>query len=233
VDHVRHVYEIIDRLRSRHPGLEIESCASGGGRVDLGILTRTEQVWPSDNTDAFDRLSIQEGFSLAYTPKVMMAWVTDVPTLNGRVTSLEYRFLVAMSGSLGIGANLLTWNDEEMALAGRMIALYKSIRGMVQEGDLFRLLSPRKGRTAASQYVSRDGRQAVLFAFSQTSQFGCEVPAIKLRGLDERAVYRMQSVNGRLDGPAELSGAALMHRGLRLNLRGDYDGTAVLVERLA
>ncbi len=231
VDQVRHVYGIIDRLRLRHPGLEIESCASGGGRVDLGILARTEQVWPSDNTDAFDRLSLQEGFSLAYTPKIMMAWVTDVPTLNGRVTPLTYRFLVAMTGSLGIGANLLKWTREETDLAARMIALYKSIRAIVQEGDLFRLLSPRKGRVAASEYVARDGRQAVLFAFSHDPQFGREAPPVRLRGLDEEAVYRMRSLEGRLDGPAELSGAALMHRGLRLDLKGDYGAAAVLLER--
>ena len=77
-DPPRQDYEIIDRLRAKHPQLEIESCSSGGGRVDLGILTRTEQVWTSDNTEAFDRLRIQEGFSLAYAPKVMMDWVTDV-----------------------------------------------------------------------------------------------------------------------------------------------------------
>src|SRR5262249_35061650 len=98
VKYVDHVYDIIDRLRARHAGLEIESCSGGGGRVDLGILKRVDQVWTSDNTEAFDRLRIQEGFSYAYAPKVMMAWVTDVPNLNGRSTPLEYRFLVAMQG---------------------------------------------------------------------------------------------------------------------------------------
>ncbi len=86
VQYVRNLYEILDRLRAKHPKLEIESCSGGGGRVDLGILRRVEEVWPSDNTEAFDRLRIQEGFTQAYAPKIMSAWVTDVPNMNGRST---------------------------------------------------------------------------------------------------------------------------------------------------
>ena len=79
---MRNLYEILDRLRAKHPKLEIESCSGGGGRIDLGILQRVDEVWPSDNTDAFDRLRIQEGFSMAYPAKIMSAWVTDVPNMN-------------------------------------------------------------------------------------------------------------------------------------------------------
>ena len=122
VKYVDNVYDIIDRLRAKHPGLEIESCSGGGGRLDLGILKRVDEVWTSDNTEAFDRLRIQEGFTNAYAPKVMMAWVTDVPNLNGRSTPLKYRFLVAMQGSLGIGSNLNHWTDADFALASRMVA---------------------------------------------------------------------------------------------------------------
>ncbi len=189
IRHVNNYYEVIDRLRAKHPNLEIESCASGGGRVDLGVLKRTEEVWPSDNTDAFDRLSIQYGYSHAYTPKTMMAWVTDVPSMDGRSESLQYRFLVAMMGSLGIGSNLTKWNADEVKLASKMIATYKRIRGTVQEGDLYRLLAPGEGQLAANQYVARDGKQAVLFAFLHAQQFGRQASAIHLRGLDEsRAV---------------------------------------------
>jgi alpha-galactosidase len=78
----------------------------------------TDEVWPSDNTDAFDRLLIQNGFTYAYTPGVMMAWVTDSPTwVNHRTLSLEYRFLSSMQGSLGIGANLNKWTPEDFATA--------------------------------------------------------------------------------------------------------------------
>ena len=122
LQYTRNVYEIIDCLRARHPKLEIESCSGGGGRIDLGILKRVEQVWTSDNTDALDRLRIQEGFTYAYSPQAMMAWVTDVPNFNGRSTPLRFRFLVAMQGALGIGNNLNKWSQEDVDLAKTMIA---------------------------------------------------------------------------------------------------------------
>ncbi len=224
---------IIDRLRAKHPKLEIESCSGGGGRIDLGILRRVDEVWTSDNTEAFDRLRIQEGFSQVYAPKIMSAWVTDVPNMNGRSAPLEFRFLVAMQGALGIGANLNKWQADDMAAAARMVALYKRIRPTVQLGNLYRLLSPRTEDVTANQYVSADGRQAVLFAFRHSQQYNTAPPAIPLRGLDARALYRLESIDGKLvEHQPQLSGAYLMSSGLNLNLRGDYDSTAVILERV-
>lgn len=79
VKYVRNLYDILARLRAKHPDLEIESCSGGGGRVDLGIMRYVDKFWTSDNTEPFDRLRIQEGFSEAYAAKFMSAWVTDVP----------------------------------------------------------------------------------------------------------------------------------------------------------
>jgi alpha-galactosidase len=233
VEYDRNLYEILDRLRAKHPKLEIESCSGGGGRVDLEILRRVEEVWASDNTEAFDRLRIQEGFSQAYTAKIMSAWVTDVPNQNGRSTSLAYRFLVAMQGALGIGSNLNRFSASDTDLATRMIATYKRIRATVQGGDLYRLLSPRTEDVTANQYVAADGKQAVLFAFRHSQQYNTAPPAILLRGLDERAIYKIEVVNGRLaDSQTQLSGAYLMRAGLNLALRGDYDAEAVILERM-
>ncbi len=95
---------------------------------------------------------------MAYTPKVMMAWVTDVPNMNGRVTPLRYRFLAAMQGSLGIGGNLNHWSEADNKLATEMIAYYKRVRQSVQEGSLYRLLSPSEADAAVNEYVARDGR---------------------------------------------------------------------------
>ncbi len=231
VKYVRNVYEIFDRLRAKHPGLEIESCSGGGGRVDLGILQRVDEVWTSDNTEAFDRLRIQEGFSQAYAPKIMSAWVTDVPNMNGRSTPLQYRFLVAMQGALGIGSNLNKFSADDTALATRMVAYYKRIRGTVQEGKLYRLLSPRLGELTANQYVSEDGNQAVLFAFLHSQQYRKPAPAIRLAGLDPKAVYRVQ-VLGQTTSQT-LSGAYLMDQGVTVSLTGDYDSTSVLLEKVA
>jgi alpha-galactosidase len=233
VKYVDNVYNIIDRLRAGHPGLEIESCSGGGGRVDLGILKRVDEVWTSDNTEAFDRLRIQEGFTNAYAPKVMMAWVTDVPNLNGRSTPLKYRFLVAMQGSLGIGSNLNHWTDADFALAARMVGIDKEIRATVQQGDLYRLFSPREGEFTANQYVAQDGKQAVLFAFLHSQQYLHPMPLVYLRGLDERAVYRVRTIDDKLAGKFETaSGSYLMNHGIELRLTGDFDSTMLTLERV-
>ena len=233
VKYVWNLYDIMNRLRAKHPKLEIESCSGGGGRIDLGILKYVDEVWTSDNTEAFDRLRIQEGYSEAYAAKFMSAWVTDVPNQNDRNTSLEYRFLVAMQGALGIGANLNKWQPEDERLATRMVSLYKRIRETVQFGGLYRLLSPRTSDTTANEYVSSDGKQAVLFAFRHSQEYGTPPPLIYLAGLAEHSVYRLESVDGKLqEKQPVLSGAYLMRHGLQLELKGDFDSTAVVLQRV-
>jgi alpha-galactosidase len=233
VRYTSNVYEIIDRLRAKHPKLEIESCSGGGGRVDLGIMKRVDEVWTSDNTEAYDRLRIQEGFSYAYPAQVMMAWVTDVPNTNGRTTPLQYRFLAAMMGSFGIGNNLNKWTSDDFTLATKMIAYYKTIRRTVQQGKLYRLFSPRTGELTANQYVSEDGKQSVLFAFLRSQQYGRPAPAIRLRGLDEHGVYRVKALDGGklVEKLETASGAYLQNHGLNLILEGDFDSASVLLER--
>lgn len=228
IDYVSSYYDILDRLRAKHPTLEIEGCSGGGGRIDLGVLKRVDEVWPSDNTEAFDRLKIQEGFSYAYAPKVMSAWVTDVPNMNRRSVPLQFRFLVAMQGALGIGANLNKWSDADLAFAKKMIELDKQIRPVVQTGALYRLLSPRSGDLTATQYVAEDGAQALLFAFLHSQQFNLPAPSIRLAGLDAKAVYSLKFLDGRV---IEYSGAYLMSQGLELGLRGDYDSALIVLTR--
>jgi len=142
LDHVRNLYGIIDELRRRHPQVAFEACCGGGGRVDLGILARAEQVWTSDNTDALDRLRIQEGFSYAYAPRVMMCWVTDCPNfVTKRTVPLSYRFHVAMAGALGIGGDVSRWTPQEREEARGFIATYR--------------LCARPSRTACSTACAR------------------------------------------------------------------------------
>lgn len=228
LQYVRNYYSILERLRQKHPSLEIESCSGGGARVDLGVLKRVDEVWTSDNTEAFDRLRIQEGFSYAYAPKVMSAWVTDVPNMNGRSTPLQYRFLVAMQGALGIGANLNKWSDADFEFAKKMVALDKQIRVTIQTGKLYRLLSPRDSDVAANEYVSEDGKQSILFAFRHSQQYDLPAPSLYLRGLDARATYSLAFLGGRTQ---TLSGAFLMQHGVDLNLRDDYASELVVLTR--
>jgi alpha-galactosidase len=168
----------------------------------------------------------------------MMDWVTDVPNFNGRSVPLQFRFLAAMQGSLGIGANLNRWQTEDFALAKQMITSYKSIRQTVQNGALYRLALPTARNFMASEYVAADKSQAVLFAFLHSQQFGRAVPPVLLRGLDEDATYTLSRLDGKPSPkdsmfPQKLSGAYLMHHGLALALKGDYDSTLIKLDRIS
>jgi alpha-galactosidase len=233
VEYVRNLYWVIGELRRRHPKLEIESCSAGGGRVDLGIMGLTEEVWPSDNTDPYDRLTIQDGFTHAYAPGIMMAWVTDSPNwVNNRTTSLDYRFLSSMQGGLGIGANLNTWSEADVADAARMVAAYKEVRQTVQRGSLYRLVRPgdATGRVA-NLYVSTDRRQAVLFAFLHSSSELNTLPSIQLQGLDPGRMYRVRPIVGTPDVSAQVhSGTYWMAHGVDVPMKGDFQARALVFE---
>lgn len=235
VDFIRNYYGILEELRKKHPKVEIESCSSGGGRIDLGVMHLTDEVWTSDNTDAFDRLRIQDGFTQAWTPAVMMAWVTDSPNwVNSRTLSLEYRFLSSMQGSLGIGADLSKWQPQDFDTARRLIAEYKAIRKTVQQGNLYRLVSPQNGsEQSATESVSPDRAHAVLFAFLHSSMENYPYPTVHLQGLDANAKYRIRAIAGKFDPrtPLVASGAYWMNAGIDLLMRGDFQAGAVVFDK--
>jgi alpha-galactosidase len=234
INSIQNLYSILEELRKKHPGVAIESCSGGGSRVDLGIMRYTDEVWPSDNTDAFDRLLIQDGFTYAYAPGVMTAWVTDSPTwVNQRNLSLEYRFLSAMQGVLGIGANLNNWKPEDFETAKKMVAKYKQIREIVQRGSLYRLISPQnESEQSVTESVSQDQHSAVAFAFLHSSRMLYPFPRIYLRGLKPDAMYRISPFAGKLsaDSPTIASGAFWMQHGVDVDLRGDFQDAAFTLE---
>lgn len=192
--HVAGVYSIMDRLRQKYPGLDIQSCSGGGGRIDLGILGRSDQVWVSDNTDAYDRIQIQEGFSLAYPARTMEAWVTNVPNgITGQMSPLSLRFDVAMRGVLGIGSNLNTLSEAEMAEYARYIAFYKQIRHVVQEGVLYRRERLEEHGVSVVMYVLPNGQEAVYSLAIRAYQIGSFRPVVALKGLHSELVYRVMN----------------------------------------
>jgi alpha-galactosidase len=231
------LYALLSQLRKRHPNVEIEACSGGGGRVDLGILRYTDEVWPSDNTDPFDRLLLQDGFSYAYPPQIMMAWVTDSPHwLNERTTSLSYRMLSSMQGSLGIGANIANWTPDENALAKRLIEAYHQVQPTIVRGQLYRLISPRDGSEfSATQSVRTDKSQSVVFAFIHSTEKGHTFPTLKLKGLDPAAEYAISPIEGKAQPgtPAAATGAWWMNHGLDFDpgFRGDFQAMAFRLDR--
>lgn len=218
---------VVDRLRAAHPDLWLETCASGGGRADLASLSRFELSWPSDNTDALERLSIQEGYALVHSPLTMSCWVTDSPGyLSHRPVPLRFRFHVAMTGILGIGGTIGRWPADERAEAAGYVARYKEIRETVQLGDRYRLGSARHDDRFAVCCVAADGGQVAVFVFARTVRQDCGDPPVRLRGLDPHARYRD------VDTGTAYGGAFLMRHGLRPLLRGDYASVLFVLERV-
>jgi len=196
--HVEGVYSIMDRLRRNHPNLDIQSCSGGGGRIDLGILARTDQVWTSDNTDAFDRIRIQEGYSLAYPARAMEAWVTHAHNhQTGRISPLSLRFDVAMRGALGIGSSLNELDEAELAEYARYIAFYKRIRHVIQNGHLYRLERLEEFGASVIEYLLPGGSEAVYSVAVRDHRVGSFRPATPLRGLDAGATYGVFDIDNR------------------------------------
>ncbi|MBO0514657.1 alpha-galactosidase [Streptomyces beijiangensis] len=210
-DHTRGVYAVLDRLRRAHPRLRIEGCAGGGGRADLGMLARTDQIWISDNTDADDRIAIQHGYSQIYPARTMSAWATDSPNpYTHRTTPLPYRFHVAMTGALGIGGDLSRWSRADLTEAAGLVALYKDIRPVVQGGEQYRLAD-------AVQYLADD--RVVVIAWG-------EERTLRLAGLPPAAVY-VDDTTG-----AVHHAATLLAHGLPLALpKGDRPSAVVRLTR--
>ncbi|HEY1485978.1 MAG TPA: alpha-galactosidase [Micromonosporaceae bacterium] len=225
IEHTQGVYGVLDRLRADHPDLRIEACASGGGRADLGILRRTDQVWTSDNADPFDRLAIQHGFSQIYPPIVMGAWATASPNpITQRSTPLPFRMHAAMAGALGISGHLHEWTDAERAEAAELIAAYQRIRPVIAHGDLYRLV--HGAQLTVWEFVSPDGTEVVVLGLRPSPRFGSPRVPVRLRGLDPDATYRGDGV--------ECSGAVLTAHGLDLHERmpaGDYGSVLLHLRR--
>lgn len=224
--HIQVIYGIVTALKEKHPDVLFEACASGGGRIDYGILGIFDDFWTSDNTDAYDRLYIQNSYSRIYPIKAMRAWVTDCPNfLSGRVIPLTFRFHSAMMGSLGIGCNILKFTPEEVALAQKMIAQYKEIRPIIQEGAFCRLDNPSADQYFLYEYLKGD--KGVLFAFLPQSKVGHRGTTVRLRGLEEDARYTLHTSQGDF----VKSGSYLMAHGLPLHLSGDYASVLVQFEK--
>jgi alpha-galactosidase len=210
VRYVEGVYRVWGALRQRHPEVIWQSCSGGGGRADLGILRLADQVWISDMTEPTMRLRIQDGYSQAYPANTMEAWVTD---MGAKHLPLEFRFHVSMAGLLGIGANLHHWSEADRQTAKRLIAEYKSVRQIIQNGDLYRLGSPFESPFSSLMYVAKDKSQAVLFAWRTHAPDPVLLPSIHLHGLDPERLY---TING-----TTRSGLAWQSLGLEVQL-GDF-----------
>ncbi|MFK3983467.1 alpha-galactosidase [Micromonospora sp. NPDC050397] len=226
--HVANLHRIYEELRRDHPHVVIEACAGGGARTDLAMAARSDVFWPSDNTGPLDRLAIQYGFLHANAPHLLSSWVTDSPGLfDPRPRSLAFRFVLAMAGVLGIGADIRHWSAEQRTEAAAWIARYKEIREIVMHGTVHLIGGPDQPRCAV-QYTSPDAATVVVLAWHTgrldgTGLLPSRPVRLPLRGLDPAAGYR--------HGEQHYSGAHLGAVGLPVQWTPTHDADLIVLHR--
>lgn len=195
------LYGVLERLTNAFPEVLFESCASGGGRFDLGMLYYMPQTWCSDNTDAHDRCFIQYATSLIYPQSAMGAHISAVPNhQTGRTTALATRSDVAMGGTYGFELDVARLPDTEIAEMKRLLARVKEVRSTLLYGSFHRLQSPFNTNGAAWMAVSPDQREAVVTSVRFRAQVNRTLASLPLRGLDPHRTYRVEETGDCLGG---------------------------------
>nr|WP_070958729.1 alpha-galactosidase [Hyphomonas sp. Mor2] len=189
----RALYGLIDRLRQAHPDLEIESCSSGGGRADYGILRRTDRIWTSDSNDALDRQRIQRGASHFFPLEIIGAHVGPKTChITGRRLTMQMRVATALFGHMGMELDLLKESEKDLEILKAGIALHKKHRELIHAGDFHRLETP--AHVNAVGVVASD-RSEALFSWCNMTGHRETLPGrIYVPGLDPARTYRTRIV---------------------------------------
>ena len=231
IEYHRGFEQVCRRIRAKYPDLTIQACASGGGRANYGVLPYFDEFWVSDNTDALQRVYMQWGTSYFFPAVAMASHISAAPNHQTfRTIPLKYRIDVAMSGRLGMEIQPKNMTEEEKALCRNAIAEYKTIRPVVQQGDIYRLLSPYDKQGAASlMYVSSEKDKAVFYWWKTEHFCNQHLPRVRMAGLSPDKQYRIHELNRIDNAPLSFegqtfSGAYLMANGLEMpyNHRVDY-----------
>ncbi|MGZ8736260.1 MAG: alpha-galactosidase [Nocardioides sp.] len=239
------LYALLDELRAAHPDLEIETCASGGGRIDLGILARTDRIWASDTIDALERQRIQRWTTLLVPPEVMGAHVGG-PTSHttGRTQHLDFRAATALIGHFGLEWDLTKASSGEREALAEWVAVYKQIRPLVSTGRLVRGEHPDPS-VLLTGVVADDGSEAVYVVAAVDSSLTRSPLPVVLPGLEPGRRYKVSPLgprgSGQLAAPEwswmrtgelVLPGSVLVRTGVRVPLMRPESAWVLRVEAL-
>ena len=185
-------YRMMDELKAAHPGLEIESCASGGGRIDLGVLERTDRVWPSDCNDPHDRVDVQKWTGLLLPPELQGTHIGAREShTTHRIATLDFRAATSLWGNLGVELDLAALDDETFAAVARWVDFHKTHRELLHTGDLVHA-DIADDALRLEGVVGRSGDEA-LYQFAVLGRPATWPPGrLRLVGLDPERSYRVE-----------------------------------------
>lgn len=228
------LYKLFGYIREKFPNVLIENCASGGLRAELGLARYCSRINRSDNQDPRDVMFLHDGFTYLHRPRHAggASHITKNPYgINDRDTSLSYKARAGMLGSLAASIDLRSLSQEEIDEIAYYISQFKSIRHITQLGELYKLVTPWNGKYCAWQYVTEDKMESVVFLFGLNISFREDFPRLRLKGLDEHAMYEIKVLP---DASGEkkvtyknMSGQGLSEVGIRFELKGDYDNLLI------
>ena len=213
------VYDLMERLVKDFPDLLLENCSGGGARFDAGMLYYSPQIWCSDDTDAIERLKIQEGTSLIFPLSTMGAHVSDCPNHTvGRTTPFKTRGDVALAGTFGYELDITKIPQEDRDDIPRQVAEYHKYNELVRTGDYYRYASyQRNHEFDAYGVISKDKKKALITYVQVMAKPNTTNRILKVKGLDEKKIYRIEGTD------VEALGATIRKAGLVLpSLHGDF-----------
>lgn len=214
------LYSLMERLVTRFPKVLFEGCSGGGGRFDAGMLYYMPQIWCSDNTDAINRLTIQQGTSFGYPISTVGSHVSAVPNhQTKRVTPFSTRAMVAMAGTFGYELNVALLTDEEKEQIRRQVAFYKAHFDLFTKADYYRLTQGSKEEVFQAWEMS-DSENAIITAVHTRLEANALSNYLSVKGLNPDKVYKVYMVDFTqseiMKQQLELTGRALMAGGLLL-----------------
>lgn len=190
IEYTKGLYKVLDRIKSKYPDLPMMLCAGGGGRVDYGMLNYFTEFWASDNTDPFDRIFIQWGYSNFYPS---LATCNHVTSMGNQ--SIKFKTDVAMMGKLGFDINVGGLKPNELKFCQEAVSNYKRLSPVIWQGDLYRLISPYEDSRAVLMYVNEDKSKGVVFSYTLHPLTDPNYSIVRLEGLDALKKYTVKEIN--------------------------------------
>jgi alpha-galactosidase len=227
------VYELQERLVTEFPRILLENCSGGGGRFDPGMLYYSPQIWCSDDTDAIERLKIQEGTAMLYPLSSIGAHVSACPNhITGRVVPFETRGLTALAGTFGYELDVTKLSEAEKAQIPAQIELFHKYNNLIKGGDYYRIASyAENGIYDCWQVVSKDRTESLVTFVQVLGRPNRKSYRVFPKGLDAEKFYRLETVVGEPEDTRTLQGDAITAAGVNVRgVHGDFKGKMIYIK---